>query len=110
MHMEEELANLFQNVLQVLIRMDYYVIQNAIKDITVLDLYVGRTVPKDLLQEELIAINQNPTEEEQDMRFGKKDNVVDTILKAVRRTELCIILNVETVSTQSDVAYVLQIV
>ena len=39
MHMEEELANLFQNVLQVLIRMDYYVIQNAIKDITVLDLY-----------------------------------------------------------------------
>ena len=50
MHMEEELANLFQNVLQVKNRMDYYVIQNAIKDIMVLDLYVGRTVPQDLLK------------------------------------------------------------
>ena len=86
MHMEEELANLFQNVLQVNKRMDYYVIQNAIKDIMVLDLYVGRTVPRDFLKEELIAINQNPTEEEQDMRFGHKENVREKILKAVRRT------------------------
>jgi len=29
MHMEEELANLFHNVLQIKNRMDYYVIQNA---------------------------------------------------------------------------------
>ena len=108
--MEEELANLFQNVLQVKNRMDYYVIQNAIKDIMVLDLYVGRTVPQDLLKQELIAKNQHPTEEEQDMRFGHKDNVREKILKAVRRTQLCGILFVETVSTQSDVAYVLQIV
>jgi len=41
----------------------------------VLDLYVGRTVPQDLLKEELIAINQHPTEEEQGMRFGQKVNV-----------------------------------
>ena len=86
MHMEEELANLFQNVLKVKKRMDYYVIQYAIKDIMVLDLYVGRTVPRDFLTEELIAINQNPTEEEQDMRFGHKENVREKILKAVRRT------------------------
>ena len=84
--MEEELANLFPNVLQVKKRMDYYVIQYAIKDIMVLDLYVGKTVPQDFLKEELIAINQNPTEEEQDMRFGHKDNVREKILKAVRRT------------------------
>ena len=86
MHMEEELVNLFHNVLQVKKRMDYYVIQYAIKDIMVLDLYVGKTVPQDFLKEELIAINQNPTEEEQDMRFGHKDNVREKILKAVRRT------------------------
>ena len=86
MHMEEELANLFPNVLQVKKRMDYYVIQYAIKDIMVLDLYVGKTVPQDFLKEELIAINQNPTEEEQDMRFGNKENVREKILKAVRRT------------------------
>ena len=86
MHMEEELANLFQNVLQVKNRMDYDVIQNAIKDIMVLDLYVGWTVPQDLLMEELIAINQHHTEEEQYMRFGPKDNVRDKILKAVRST------------------------
>ena len=66
--------------------MDYYVIQYAIKDIMVLDLYVGKTVPQDFLKEELIAINQNPTEEEQDMRFGNKENVREKILKAVRRT------------------------
>jgi len=84
--MEEELANLFPNVLQVKKRMDYYVIQYAIKDIMVLDLYVGKTVPQDFLKEELIAINQNPTEEEQDMRFGHKENVREKILKAVRRT------------------------
>ena len=86
MHMEEELANLFPNVLQVKKRMDYYVIQYAIKDIMVLDLYVGKTVPQDFLKEELIAINQNPTEEEQDMRFGHKENVREKILKAARRT------------------------
>ena len=110
MHMEEELVNLFQNVLQVNKKMEHYVIQLAKKDIMVLDLYVGRTVPQDLLKEELIAINQNPTEEEQDMCFGMKENVREKILKAVRRTELFGILFVETVSTQSDVAYVLQIV
>ena len=53
----------------------------------VLDLNVGRTVPKDLKMEELIAINQHLTEEEKDMRFGNKDNVRKKILilKAVRR-------------------------
>ena len=108
--MEEELVNLFQNVLQVNKKMEHYVIQLAKKDIMVLDLYVGRTVPQDLLKEELIAINQNPTEEEQDMCFGMKDNVREKILKAVRSTLLCGILFVKTVSTQSDVAHVLQIV
>ena len=55
MHMEEELANLFQNVLQVKNRMDYYVIQNAIKDFMVLDLYVGKIVHQDFLTLEQIA-------------------------------------------------------
>jgi hypothetical protein len=110
MHMEEELANLFHNVVQIKKRMELYVIQNAIKDIMVLDLYVGRAVPQDLVKEELIAINHHPTEEEQDMRFGQKENVRVKILKAVKRTVLCGILNVETVSTQLDVAFVRQIV
>ena len=78
-------------------------------DFMVLDLYVGRTVPQDGLQEELIAINHNPTEEEQDMQFGLKVNVREKIIKAVRGPVSCIILNVETVITHSDVAYVLQI-
>ena len=76
----------------------------------VLDMYVSKTVPKDFLMEELIAINQHPTEEDKDMRFGHKDNVREKILKAVRSTLLCGILFVKTVSTQSDVAHVLQIV
>ena len=84
--MEEELVNLFHNVLQVKKRMDYYVIQYAIKDIMVLVLYVGKTVPQDFLKEELIAINHKHTEEEQDMRFGHKENVREKILKAARRT------------------------
>jgi len=57
----------------------------------------------------LIAINQHPTEEEQDMQFGIKENVREIIIKAVRGPVSCIILNVETVITQPDVAYVLQI-
>lgn len=55
------------------------------KDIMVLDLNVGRNVPKDLKMEELIALNQHPTEEEMDMRFGNMDSVRKKILKAVRR-------------------------
>ena len=66
--------------------MDIYVINHAMKDIMVLDLNVGRTVPKDLKMEELIVLNQHPTEEDKDMRFGHKDNVREKILKAVRKT------------------------
>ena len=65
--------------------MDIYVINHAMKDIMVLDLNVGRNVPKDLKMEELIVLNQHPTEEEMDMRFGNMDNVRKKILKAVRR-------------------------
>ena len=84
--MEEELAYLLHNVLQIEYWMDIYVINHAMKDIMVLDLNVGRTVPKDLKMEELIVLNQHPTEEEMDMRFGNMDNVRKKILKAVRRT------------------------
>ena len=83
--MEEELAYLLHNVLQIEYWMDIYVINHAMKDIMVLDLNVGRTVPKDLKMEELIVLNQHPTEEEMDMRFGNMDNVRKKILKAVRR-------------------------
>ena len=48
MHMEEELANLFQNVLQVKNRMDYYVIQFAKKDFKVSNQYAGRFFLQDL--------------------------------------------------------------
>ena len=57
----------------------------------------------------MIAINQHPTVEEQDILFGIKENVREKIIKAVRGPLPCIILNVETVITQSDVAHVLQI-
>ena len=83
--MEEELAYLLHNVLQIEYWMDIYVINHAMKDIMVLDLNVGRTVPKDLKMEELIVLNQHPTEEEMDKRFGNMDNVRKKILKAVRR-------------------------
>ena len=72
MHMEEELANQFLIVKQVYKKMKHYVIHHAELDIMVLDLYVGKTVPQDLLLEELIAIKRNLTEEEQDMRYGIK--------------------------------------
>ena len=67
----------------------------------VLDLFVGKTARPDFLMEELIAINQQPTQEEQDMSFGIKENVRDKIIKAVTRRVSFIILNVEAVIMES---------
>jgi len=64
--MEEELENQFQLVIKVKKKMEHYVIQLAKKDIMAWDLYVGKAALLDFMLEELIAINLNPTEEEQE--------------------------------------------
>ena len=83
MHMKEELENQFQLVLKVNKKMDHYVIQLAKKDIMVWDLYVGKAALPDLLMEELIALNQHPTEEEQE----KFRNHYVKVHKALRRKD-----------------------